>query len=146
MLGFFRKKRYISADSLSALTWKRFKKNRLSFIALMFICVATLLAILGYLITPDKTPFANEQFLELGLKKPGFQVQILKVRRNEKEVKEGFFKKMIWGSRGNYTKVPFYHYRFEANTIVIEEYTGDKVGMDQITLINQTMGHALNLI
>ena len=46
--------------------------------SLIFIGITVLIALLGYLISPDATPFANDQYLELGLKKPGFSVAWMK--------------------------------------------------------------------
>lgn len=119
----FRKKKYISSASLSRLAWKRFKKNTLSFISLFFIFIAILISLLGYLITPDPTPFANEQFLELTIRKPGFSVEMLLVRKNEKIIKPNFFKKMIWGEKSIYTSFPFLEYKFIEDNILIEEYS-----------------------
>ncbi|MCD4745644.1 MAG: ABC transporter permease [Bacteroidales bacterium] len=119
----FRKKKYISSASLSRLAWKRFKKNTLSFISLFFIFIAILISLLGYLITPDPTPFANEQFLELTIRKPGFSVEMLLVRKNEKIIKPNFFKKMIWGEKSIYTSFPFLKYKFIEDNILIEEYS-----------------------
>jgi len=74
----FRKKRIdVSTASLNRIAWTKFRKNILGFGSLCFIASVTLIACLGYLITPDQTPFANDQYLELGLKKPGFTVLML---------------------------------------------------------------------
>jgi peptide/nickel transport system permease protein len=69
----FRKKRTEEkALSLSALTWKRFKKEKVGMVSLVFLCLVFLMAILGSLITPDKTPHGNNQHLEIALQPPGF--------------------------------------------------------------------------
>ena len=72
----FRKKRTEEkALSLSALTWKRFKKEKSGMISLAFICFVALIAILGNRITPDKTRYCNDQHLEIALQRPGFTVE-----------------------------------------------------------------------
>ena len=48
-----------NAVSLSALTWQRFKKERQAIVSLAYIGLVVVIAILGYLITPDSTPFSN---------------------------------------------------------------------------------------
>jgi peptide/nickel transport system permease protein len=69
----FRKKRSEEkALSLSALTWKRFKKEKVGIASLIFLCLVFLMAIFGSLITPDKTPHGNHQHLEIALQPPGF--------------------------------------------------------------------------
>lgn len=119
---FFRKKKYISSSSLSRLAWKRFNKSKLSVFSMYFITAVIIIAILGYLITPDSTPYANTQFLELTAKKPGFSVEMLRLRKNEKPVEGNILKEMMFGQRKNFTSIPINNYHFEGQNIIIEEY------------------------
>ncbi len=119
-----RKKKYTTSESLSALAWKKFKKNKLSYFSLWFIILTILIAISGYLVTPDSTPFANEQFLELTTKKPGFSVSMLKVMKNETLAKSNIFSRMIWGQKSKYSLIPIANHYFEDDKIFVEEYTG----------------------
>ncbi len=122
----FRKKKYVEIDSYSLAhhAWKRFKKNRLAMFSLYFIVLCVLVAILGYTITPDSTPNANNQVLELSVKPPGFKVQMLLNRENENIEQEGFFSKMLYGQQGFYHDIPIYHFGFQGPNIVVEGYTG----------------------
>jgi len=103
----FRKKRSEDkALSLSALTWKRFKKEKLGMISLIFLCLVFVMAILGYLITPDKKPYCNDQHLEIALQPPGFSVYFLNEPK-EMQVKEvGGFHKMLFGQNAQYNSIP----------------------------------------
>jgi ABC-type dipeptide/oligopeptide/nickel transport system permease subunit len=103
---FLRRKEYISSASLSALAWKRFKKNKLGFGSLLFIGFVFLLSLAGYLITPDPTPFANDQHLELGLKNPGFSCDFIRVYYPQGRVKTGFFERILFGKKNNFTAYP----------------------------------------
>jgi len=112
----FRKKRSEEkALSLSSLTWKRFKKEKIGIVSLIFLGLVFLMAILGYLITPDKTPFSNDQHLEIALQPPGFSVYFLNIPKEPPVKKVGFFHKMLFGQPARYTSVPvlddgfFYH-------------------------------------
>src|SRR5271157_2999464 len=96
---FYKKKSYEGVGSLSSLAWKRFRKDMLAMGSFFLVIIATLLATLGYLITPDSTPFANEQHLEIAAKKPGYKVTMLRVRNAQKEVSTGVFGKMIYGKK-----------------------------------------------
>ena len=82
---FFKKKKNIdtSSQSLSEQTWIRFKRDKLAMFGLCLIFFATIISILGYLITPDSSPFANDQKPELHIKKPGFTAKILLLKKNE---------------------------------------------------------------
>jgi len=103
----FRKKRTEEkALSLSALTWKRFKKEKLGMISLVFLCLVFLMAILGYLITPDQTPYCNDQHLEIALQPPGFSTYFIYTPK-EAPVKEvGVFHKMLFGQNAQYHFIP----------------------------------------
>ena len=118
----FRKQKVEVNSSLNKLAWERFKQNKLSLSGLLFILLALLIGILGYLITPDKSTFANTQILEISTKSPGFKCQILKVQKNELLEKTGVLKKMILGRKNEYTYIPINGYYFENEILVIEEF------------------------
>ncbi len=126
------KKQFTPSGSLSSLAWKRFKRNKLSYISLIFILVTIVISILGYLVTPDSTPFSNQQYLELTVRKPGSTVKMLLVKKEmDKSISSnsysfiGLFRKMIYGERSRYQRIPINSYYFEGEDIVIEPYDED---------------------
>ena len=123
----FKKKHtdYIS-ESLSVQTWRRFKRNNLAMFGLMLIIIASSISILGFLITPDSSPYANDQKPELHIKKHGFKAQMLLVKKNELTHKSNFFNKMIFGEVSDFAFIPAYSYSFKGYDVVIEEYTGNE--------------------
>ncbi|NVN94432.1 MAG: ABC transporter permease [Bacteroidetes bacterium] len=133
---FYRKEKYNASASLSSIALKRFLKNKLSLCSLIIIALFTLIAILGYLITPDQTPFSNEQYLELTTKKPGYSIQMLRIKKNEKEEKTNFFSKMLYGERSSYLSIPVYQYKFEKDYIEVEIYSGTEPNDGEVKKIN----------
>ena len=124
----FYKKKSLSefeSESLSQQTWRRFKKDKLAMAGLVIIVIATIISILGYTITPDSTPFANDQKPELHIKEPGFNIDLLLMRKNENLQSENIFIKMFFGVNGKFTTVPIYEYKFEGPSIIVEEFTGN---------------------
>jgi peptide/nickel transport system permease protein len=104
---FFRKKRLEEkVFSLSALILRRFKKEKLGIFSLVFLCVIFLMAISGYLITPDKTPYCNDQHLEIALQAPGFSVYFLNTPKEPPVKKAGILHKMLFGQPAQYNSVP----------------------------------------
>ena len=93
---------------------------------LIVIGLCMIMAILGFAITPDSTPDANDQLLELSKKPPGFEVRMLQTRKNELSHDVNFFYKMLYGEVSNYRSIPFSAYHYDGNDIVIREYTGDE--------------------
>ena len=74
--------------------WLRFNKNKPAVIGLMVICFAALVALLGYLISPDQTPNVNNQIPEVALKSPGFNITLLAVRKNRVVPENNFITKI----------------------------------------------------
>jgi peptide/nickel transport system permease protein len=109
--------------SPSRLAWNRFKKNPVSVFGLVFILIAVLVSIAGYLISPDKVRHANTQVLEIALEKPGFSSDFLQVTINGSQEQEGLFKRIITGKRPKFISVPIHSYRFEEDRIIVMEYS-----------------------
>ncbi len=130
---FFKKKNNdFKSESLTAETWRRFKKQKLSMLGLVLIAFACIISILGYLITPDSTPYANNQKPELHTKPPGFTVKFMLVKKNQEPDKTGIFEKMLFGKQEESTAISIYDYDFSNNNIIISEYTGGKSNSDGI--------------
>ena len=114
------------SNSLGTIAWGRFRKNRLAMFGLTIIVLSVIIFILGYLISPDSSPDANEQKPELQIKKPGFSTKMLKIRKNEPNHEVNFFMRLLDGEQNNYTYVTVYDYSFSGNDIIVEEYTGNE--------------------
>lgn len=95
-------------------------------LGLFMILLSTIISVLGYLITPDATPYANNQKPELHIKEPGFSAQFLLVRRNQEINKSGFFNRMLFGENSPYASYTAFTYQFKGADIIIEEYTGSQ--------------------
>ncbi|MDR1846706.1 MAG: ABC transporter permease [Bacteroidales bacterium] len=121
---FFRRSREQKYGRITSDTWKRFRKNPLAIMSLCIIGIFTLIAILGYLITPDKTPYANEQHLEIAVQKPNFKVQMLKIYDRDK-VSQSVFKTMLFGKKADYTSIPVYRHWVKDGMLYAEVFTGD---------------------
>jgi peptide/nickel transport system permease protein len=122
--SFFKKKKFAEGTgSRSAGAWRRLRKNRLSMTALSFIIFCIFIAILGYLITPDKTQHANRQVLEIAMQKPGFRVDMLKVRINSPVVKNPWYLRMIEGQKPIYQYIPITGFYFLEDKMMVSEFT-----------------------
>lgn len=117
--SWFRKREPLSPGNIA---WRKFRKNPLALGGLVLILLSLVIAGMGYLITPDSTPFANEQILEIATQKPGFKVQVLKIRKNELVPKTGFFKKLLHGEPSDYLTVPFQSVKFVEDNVEIQEF------------------------
>jgi len=107
------------AVSLSALTWQKFKKEKQGVISMGFIILVVIVSVLGYLITPDPTPYCNHQQLEISLKKPGFSVNMLNVKNHYDVERNGFFKKMLFGQPALYQTIPIDTFFLRQDSMVV---------------------------
>lgn len=114
------------SQSQSAIAWHRLKKNKLAMFGLIIIFAFIVIAMLGFLITPDSTPDANEQLLEISKQSPGFSVQMLLVRKNEEPHHVNFLTRMMYGQISDYRSVPIADYHFQASDIVYHEFSSAK--------------------
>ena len=123
---FFKKKSInFESESLSVQTWRRFKRNKLSLLGLWVIGAACIISILGYLITPDQTPYANDQKPELHIKEPGFSVKMLAVKKNEEVRPSNIFSTMLFGKNETNSHFTIHSFAFKGKDIIVEEFTGN---------------------
>ncbi|MCB0409653.1 MAG: ABC transporter permease [Flavobacteriales bacterium] len=126
----------IYSKSLTYHAWQRMKKNKLALFGIGIIFLATLVALSGPLVRPDSTPKANDQILEVTTKKPGFTVDLLRIKKNEKASDVSFWKKLTYGSESDFKTIPIYDYSFDGSNIIIEKYTGNEINNGQIQKYN----------
>lgn len=103
---------------------------------LFFILLAICISILGYLITPDHSPYANEQKPELHILSPGSTAQFLLVSRQGEISPAGIFERMLHGSLDNTLSYSAASYTFSGPRILIEEFTGNEPNAGQVNAFN----------
>ncbi|HET7896869.1 MAG TPA: ABC transporter permease, partial [Flavisolibacter sp.] len=77
-------------------SWRRLKKNKGAMAGLVMICVAVFIAVFGYFLSPDPSPFANRIILEIGGEKPGYKKDFLLVKKVQAKT-TGFFDRLVSG-------------------------------------------------
>jgi peptide/nickel transport system permease protein len=105
--------------------WRKLIRNSWAAGGAVIIMLAIIVACLGYLVTPDKTPQCNQQFIELAARKPGYKTAMLRVARNEKTVEKSFFGLLLSGEKNRFELKPFDSLYFEDSGIVLLSFAGD---------------------
>ena len=119
--------------SLSALTWQRFKKERQAIVSLAYIGLIIIVSILGYLITPDSTPFCNHQQLEIALQKPRFTVQLLELKPEQDVPHVNFLHKMLFGQPAEYKTVPIESLQDYGDSVTVRiRNTGEPISQEDL--------------
>jgi peptide/nickel transport system permease protein len=106
--------------SFQEAAWKRLKKNKGALFGLFIICIAVLVAIFAYFISPDKTPDANRIIVEIDGEKPGFHQQFLLLPK-ENPPAASFFKQLISGKEDVYNYMPVTDYEEKQDSIVVRK-------------------------
>ncbi len=116
----------VESSSLDKMAWERLRKNKLAMTSLVVIAIFVMIAILGYLVTPDHTPYCNQQYLELATMKPFGKATFLCVDNLPESQKQqpNFFRRMAEGAPLPYTAIPIYCHTEIGDSIVAETFTG----------------------
>ncbi len=93
---------------------------------MLFIIITSMLAVLGYLITPDDSPDANEMLVQLSLKKPGTTFTILQLKKPERVPEVEIMNKMLYGQPALWRKIPITSFRFSKDSLYVREYIGEE--------------------
>ncbi|MBK7147654.1 MAG: ABC transporter permease [Bacteroidetes bacterium] len=109
--------------SLNEKAWRRLRKNTGALFGLGVIVLALLLSLLAYVISPDNSPSANEQILQLETHPPGFSIHILKKKKDHFE-KSGLVAGLFNGFAKDYEPIPLASYVMEADSLRFAEYRG----------------------
>ena len=92
---------------------RRLVRNKPALFGLVVIAVAVWVAILGYAISPDATPDANDQMPAVALKNPGFKVKMLKIKKNRNIEQPNLFSKLLFGAPSEFDFVPINNWSFQ---------------------------------
>ncbi|MGZ5242603.1 MAG: ABC transporter permease, partial [Bacteroidia bacterium] len=109
----------ITGKSPAYYAWQRLKRNRTAYVSLLFIVFCGFVSVFGYLISPDATPNANDQQIELETFKPGTQITLLRIKKNQPETHISFVEKMLHGAPQNYTEQAISSYNISGNKITV---------------------------
>ncbi len=121
---FLRQQAPARSTSLSRMAWHRFCRNKLSVASLVVIGLFVLMALLGYLITPDHTPYCNQQYLELATLKPFTRIQFTYVDDGLPKPSGNPIGTMLHGRPLGLTAIPTYATTPVGDSLDIEAYTG----------------------
>ncbi len=114
----------------------RFKKNVIGVISLAFILLCGFIALFAYFIIPDKTPYANTQILEISTRKPGFEVDMLLVPKQNVAGEPNFFSQLLNGKPSPYRQIPFDSVKIDKEKTEVYVYNPDKNSCNDAEIIS----------
>ena len=129
-------KKHSAADlagrSLDRQAWRRFRRNPLSVASLVVIGLFALVALLGYLITPDSTPHCNQQYLELATLPPGSRATMLCLHDDLPAAtvpRPSLLRRLAQGEPFPYSVTPIIEYSIARDTLHATPYNGDPIAV-----------------
>ncbi len=131
---------------VSTGAWKRLYKNKLAVSSIIIIAFFLLLAAFGYVISPDNTPNADLQTIEIQAKQPGYTQLFLKLPAPAIN-KASWFDKIINGSPAQYKYIPIKDYYIIKNVLHVNKYIDEDTSVLQqynMTLITKNTNNALS--
>ncbi|NBG65293.1 ABC transporter permease [Acidiluteibacter ferrifornacis] len=118
------------SKSLLKLSIHRLRRNPIAMAGFTMILIYLMVAIAGPFIRLDKTPKANDQYLELSIKRPGFKVLFFQVANEVSE--QSLWSQWLYGREKTSQSFPIYRYELLTDSILVERYTGDDVNNGEL--------------
>ncbi|MBX9782692.1 MAG: ABC transporter permease [Chitinophagaceae bacterium] len=103
--------------------FKKLRRNKGAVFGLCIIVLALFIALFAYVLAPDNTPDANRIIVEIAAKKPGYQQQFFKLKKENAATTGNFFS----GTTDLYQYIPITSFKTMRDSIVIEKYVDEGV-------------------
>ncbi len=101
-----------------------------------FVLLWAFLALFAYLIIPDKTPNANRQILEISTKKPGFEVDMLMLPKENPNPKTPFYQFLFNGRPDDVIYLPFDSIHVDAQATTVYLYQSEESASTRTEIID----------
>jgi peptide/nickel transport system permease protein len=125
---------------------KRLWRNRPALAGLFFIGFTILVALFGYVLAPDSSPNANNQSLSVALKNMGFEISVLKLRKNRELEQPHFLKKIMSGAPSIYEEIPINNLEFKGDSVIVENYAGENPENSQRLTGSRAAYHVVDVV
>jgi ABC-type dipeptide/oligopeptide/nickel transport system permease subunit len=117
----------VSTNNYTTAFLKKLFRNKGAVIGLILIVVSLLLAVTGYFIAPDSSPNANRMIPEIGSKRPGFSISLLRIKRDRLITEPGFFSRLVNGAEEKFQYIPITQYQLTADSIVYQKFVDEGI-------------------
>ncbi len=126
-----------TTNSLRHLALQKFKKDFWGVFSFGFIVLIGFISIFAYVFAPDNSQHANQMHLSIHSKKPGFNIEILKIEL-ENTVTQSTVNKLLFGEKMAATEIPISNYTIKGSQLNYTEYASDGLkGVEKSINTNQ---------
>ncbi|MEC9209343.1 MAG: ABC transporter permease [Bacteroidota bacterium] len=114
----------MKSASLNKLAWQKLKNNKLSFFSLCYIVLVVLIGVFAVVISPDRSPNANEMHIELAAQKPFTKVLFLETPKSGNS-DISFLQSIFVGAPSKVKRVSIDSFKALNNSIVYLPYNSE---------------------
>lgn len=118
--------------------FKRLLYNKGAVFGLILIIGSLLLAVFGYFLAPDSSPNANRMIPEIGSKKPGYKVQLLRIQREKKDNRASFLFRLLNGTTDQWQYIPVTSYTVKNDSLIYQRIVDEQITERAAIPINKT--------
>ncbi|HXL55603.1 MAG TPA: hypothetical protein VN958_05050, partial [Chitinophagaceae bacterium] len=94
----------------------------------MIIICAIVIAVSAYFIASDSSPYANRIIPEIANQKPGFAIQLLQLKKENRLIAHSsFFERLSGGKEDEYFFVPIISYEIKTDSLIAEKFIDEGV-------------------
>ncbi len=115
-------------------TAHRLLRNKGALFGLVVIAGALVVAVIAYLIAPDRSPDANRIIVEIGGRKPGFSQLFLLVRKEQQPASVSFFRQLLDGREDAFDYLPINSYLVRGDSLIVEKFIDEGVAERRVFL------------
>jgi ABC-type dipeptide/oligopeptide/nickel transport system permease subunit len=124
--------------------WGKLYKNKTAMLGLVIIFIAVMVAIFGYIISPDNSVDADLQTVEIQSKPLGYTQQFLKIANSTNQPSK--ISALFFGKKNDFTFLPIKSYIIQKDSIVVQKYIDQDTAVQQVYSINTiTNNYPINI-
>jgi ABC-type dipeptide/oligopeptide/nickel transport system permease subunit len=108
--------------------FRRFFKNKGAIFGIVIIAVAIVIAVFAYFIAPDGSPYANRIIPEIANKKPGFSIELLQLKKEDRFIAQSnFFQKLMSGEEDKYFFIPVTFWEIKKDSLLARKFIDEGI-------------------
>ncbi|MFZ6026045.1 MAG: ABC transporter permease [Bacteroidota bacterium] len=118
--------------------FKKLLRNKGAAFGLILIICSLLLALFGYFLAPDSSPNANRMIPEIGSKKPGYKVQLLRIQREKTGKQTSFLSRLLNGTADQWQYIPVTSYTVKNDSLIYQRIVDEQITEKAAIPVNKT--------
>lgn len=121
----------------------RLRRNKAALFGIIVIILAVLIAVFGYWIAPDRSPYANRMTIEIGGLKPGTTIQFLKIPLQKDYEEVSALHQLLFGKPDAFQFIPIKGFQEVGDSVRVQSYIDEETSMETTYALSGLAGKSL---